>query len=492
MRSNWGASPGCSGRAPLALSAIAVAEPVHAHVEQRPRSRGPRRGRSGRRRGRRRATSRPPRAASSAQVLSWEVKVPRDERWIIEGCCLWGVVCPTPSRGPSDGRLADDATRVMLTASIPAAVVAADPARRDCLGCRDSADHAPAHLADAAAASEEVALLVGRLRDAAPAIAVDVAADLGAAVTAADVEPVVATLPGCRRGGCEQGRRGGPGAVASGGCARRPDRVSRWRRPSMPISAPRGSPGTMRCGCDPAADPRRARCPWVPPCCGPVTTSRRRWQTATRRPSGRLPSTAGATRQAILEELLAPGVSDARPRPHACAPGRAGRPRSRARLPRPGPSAGWRHRTRPGDLVRGAGPATGSRSGATTTPGGGAWHRRGGHRVTHRRAMVPAFGEQVSGLPTGDHLVGGSLPDRCRSTGWRRPTPRPSTACVSCQWWACREGWCRTQDVALERALVADPTLAARGADRWLGPLETAATGGPELLRTARDLAAER
>ena len=39
-------------------------------------------------------------------------------------------------------------------------------------------------------------------------------------------------------------------------------------------------------------------------------------------------------------------------------------------------------------------------------------------------------------------------------------------------------------DVALERALVADPMLAAMGATRWLGPLETAGRGGPELIRT--------
>ena len=38
--------------------------------------------------------------------------------------------------------------------------------------------------------------------------------------------------------------------------------------------------------------------------------------------------------------------------------------------------------------------------------------------------------------------------------------------------------------IALERAMVADPTLAAAGATRWLGPLETAGRGGPELVRT--------
>jgi hypothetical protein len=38
--------------------------------------------------------------------------------------------------------------------------------------------------------------------------------------------------------------------------------------------------------------------------------------------------------------------------------------------------------------------------------------------------------------------------------------------------------------IALERAMVADPALAATGALRWLGPLETAGRGGPELVRT--------
>jgi hypothetical protein len=39
-------------------------------------------------------------------------------------------------------------------------------------------------------------------------------------------------------------------------------------------------------------------------------------------------------------------------------------------------------------------------------------------------------------------------------------------------------------DVALERALVADPSLAALGVERWVGPLERAGRGGPELVRT--------
>ena len=39
-------------------------------------------------------------------------------------------------------------------------------------------------------------------------------------------------------------------------------------------------------------------------------------------------------------------------------------------------------------------------------------------------------------------------------------------------------------DVALERALVADPRLAALGAARWLDPLAGAGRGGPELITT--------
>ncbi len=40
------------------------------------------------------------------------------------------------------------------------------------------------------------------------------------------------------------------------------------------------------------------------------------------------------------------------------------------------------------------------------------------------------------------------------------------------------------RDVALERALVADPSLAALGVERWVGPLERAGRGGSELVRT--------
>lgn len=39
-------------------------------------------------------------------------------------------------------------------------------------------------------------------------------------------------------------------------------------------------------------------------------------------------------------------------------------------------------------------------------------------------------------------------------------------------------------DLALERALVADPPLAGAGVDRWLAPLADAPRGGPELVRT--------
>jgi DNA-binding PucR family transcriptional regulator len=40
------------------------------------------------------------------------------------------------------------------------------------------------------------------------------------------------------------------------------------------------------------------------------------------------------------------------------------------------------------------------------------------------------------------------------------------------------------EDIALERALVADPVLATAGVARWLGPLIEAPRGGRELVRT--------
>jgi sugar diacid utilization regulator len=39
-------------------------------------------------------------------------------------------------------------------------------------------------------------------------------------------------------------------------------------------------------------------------------------------------------------------------------------------------------------------------------------------------------------------------------------------------------------DLALERALVADPVLATVGVDRWLAPLADAPRGGRDLVRT--------
>lgn len=42
----------------------------------------------------------------------------------------------------------------------------------------------------------------------------------------------------------------------------------------------------------------------------------------------------------------------------------------------------------------------------------------------------------------------------------------------------------RVGELALERALVADPVLAAAGVEHWLGPLATAPRGGRELVRT--------
>ena len=51
---------------------------------------------------------------------------------------------------------------------------------------------------------------------------------------------------------------------------------------------------------------------------------------------------------------------------------------------------------------------------------------------------------------------------------------------------ACRPGRALVPvgDIALERAMVADPVLAAAGVERWLAPLARAPRGGQELVRT--------
>jgi hypothetical protein len=115
------------------------------------------------------------------------------------------------------------------------------------------------------------------------------------------------------------------------------------------------------------------------------------------------------------------------------------------------------------------------------------------------------------------HLVAARGPDLVALAGlsWRdgRPFAEPTADLTDEPWWAVvagpmpLEGVARAYveavdalrvaplvlpvhalvpvtDLALERALVADPVLAAAGVDRWLGPLAGAPRGGPELVRT--------
>lgn len=193
-----------------------------------------------------------------------------------------------------------------------------------------------------------------------------------------------------------------------------------------------------------------------------------------------LAATAGAARQAILEELLAPRASD---------PTSASRLLRRASLA--GLDPGEEHRLlvlRPTQDVEGPGELAEELG------------RRLARDPARRPSLVAVRGSDVVAL------VGGASRDG-------RPATDATDDLGDDAWWGVAAGPVALEDVAaayadavdalrvapsvlpprtvadvrelaLERALVAAPALASAGADRWLAPLEDAPRGGQELVRT--------
>jgi hypothetical protein len=193
-----------------------------------------------------------------------------------------------------------------------------------------------------------------------------------------------------------------------------------------------------------------------------------------------LAATAGAARQAILEELLSPAPSD---------PAAASRLLRRATLA--GLDAGEAHRLlvlRPSVDVEGLADL------------GDELGRRLGRDPARRPWLVAVRGSDVVAV------VGGAWRDA-------RPFVAATTDLADDPWWGIVAGPVPLEGVAaayadaidalrlapsllpehtladvgglaLERAMVADPRLATAGVERWLAPLADAPRGGPELIRT--------
>lgn len=193
-----------------------------------------------------------------------------------------------------------------------------------------------------------------------------------------------------------------------------------------------------------------------------------------------LAATAGAARQAILEELLSPAPSD---------PASVSRLLRRAALA--GLDPGEAHRLL---VLR---PSVDVERLAELADDLG---RRLGRDPARRPSLTAVRGSDLVAL------VGGPWRDT-------RPFAEATAGLADDPWWAVVTAPVQLEEVArayadaidalrvatgvlpahtladvaglaLERALVADPMLAAAGVERWLAPLADARRGGPELVRT--------
>lgn len=193
-----------------------------------------------------------------------------------------------------------------------------------------------------------------------------------------------------------------------------------------------------------------------------------------------LAATAGAARQAILEELLTHGPSDA-----------AGASRLLRRAALAGLEPGEGHHLlvlrpaadieAPGDLVDELG-------------------RRLARDPARRPFLVAARGADLVALAGSSWREGRAFQEQTRGLGgepwWavvagpvslERVAPAYADAIDALRIAPCllpAQSLVDVADLALERALVADPALAEAGVDRWLSPVADAPRGGRELVRT--------
>lgn len=324
-----------------------------------------------------------------------------------------------------------------------------------------------------------LARLLGRLRDAAPAIARDVAADLGAEVTAETAEPVVRRfLAAIATGGVRVGEADLVRLRAEGAAA---------ARAGLPLASPIDAYlSTAWVAWDHALTDVGDEAPGVLGALGAailragddIAAALADGYTAAERA---LAATAGATRQAILDELLTPATGD---------------PAAFARLLRRAALVGFE----PGAQVY----LLAIRSGREPDRNGDLVEelaRRVARDPARRQHLVAARGGDAVAVVAGstreavpfDDLVAGIVPE---GPWWAIVVGPVAIDGLAGAYADALDGLrvvpfvapparvVRVNDVALERALVADPGLAAAGAARWLGPLDTAGRGGPELVET--------
>jgi len=334
---------------------------------------------------------------------------------------------------------------------------------------------------DTADSRQQAALiaLISRLQDAAPVIARDVAADLGADVTTDTAEPVVRRFLAAigtgsvRVGEADLVRLRAEGAAAA--------------REGQPLAAPIDAYlSTAWVAWDHALTGVGDQAPDVLGALGAallragddIAAALADGYTLAERA---LAASAGATRQAILDELLTQGTGD---------------PATAARLLRRAALVGFEPGSPVSLLVL--------RSGREPERNGGIVEeldRRLARDPARRPHLVAARGADVVAVAGGspreevpyDDLVAGMVPE---VTWWAVVVGPLSIDGLAGAYAAAIDGLrvvplvappervIRLADVALERALVADPELATAAVARWLGPLEAAGRGGPDLIET--------
>ena len=331
--------------------------------------------------------------------------------------------------------------------------------------------------------SDAVVWLIGRLRDRAADIARDVAADLGAGVTAETTEPVVRRFLGAiAAGGVRVGHADLVRLRAEGAAA---------ARAGQPLAAPIDAYlSTAWVAWDHALGVTSEGEAEVLGALGAallragddIAAALADGYTAAERA---LATSAGATRQAIVDELLSSDTGDP-----------AGTARLVHRVALVGFDPGSSYRLL---VLRPAGDPGQERPSVEELVE--ELGRRLARDPARRPYLVSVRGTDVVAITSlvgaddaafGDHLVGLSPGDPWWAVA-AGPTPIDGLAAayadaidglrvvpvVASQGRVVLIG-----DVALERALVADPRLAAMGATRWLGPLETAGRGGAALVST--------
>jgi hypothetical protein len=403
------------------------------------------------------ATSRPARAPRRTQVLSWLANVP-DELWIIPSC---EITTPERRRGRCRAnRLVGG--RCMIEATTP-------------VSCRLDREASGRLIAGN---RQETNDLLARLTADLPRLAAEVAADLDAQTTPETTEVIVrrllaaiaaaprlgeAELRRLRAEGAQAAREGRPLAAPIDAYLSSAwvtwDRAVAIARPGESEALATLASALLRAGDD-------------------IAAALSDGYTAAERALAR---TAGAVTQAVLDELLSPTLRDA---------AQSARLARRASLVGLDPAASY-------DVLV----ARGESELTPESPLVGELSRRLSRDPVRRPHLVAARGGDLVAIATGPWMEGGPFERLTRGLSdgerWWGVYAGPASIDTVANAYSTAIDALRVApvvlqpgslaaafDLALERALVADPALSAVGADRWLKPLESAGRGSADLVPT--------